>query len=96
MSATPFKPSNHITVLSNDSTTDFDRCKSNHPSNPVVRWVLIAGKVFAITPQTCYRHVLSNGKDYYPYYDHDLTTVAHDDLFLYPPGDNYDLYCDSL
>jgi hypothetical protein len=40
-----------------------------------VRRVRIAGKIFTVTPQTCYKNILSDGTDYYPYYDFTLPTA---------------------
>jgi hypothetical protein len=87
-----FKQSNHIRLLPEGTTiTAINRSRFRHPSN-TCKWVLIGGKAFFVTPRSVYRHILADGTDYYPYYDHSLTVIDPDDLDNYPAGDNYDLY----
>lgn len=46
-----------------------------YPDNPDPirgRYIWIGDKIFYVTEETCYHHLLSNGSDYYPYYDNTL------------------------
>jgi hypothetical protein len=72
MNETPI-PQDHPIRLLPDTTS--------HPSNIRVipqlrqRRVKVAGKIFTVTPETCYKHFQSDGTDYYPYYDFTLPTA---------------------
>ena len=62
---------------------------------PSLRYVKVADKIFAFRPDTCFKHVLSHGGDYYPYYDDDLTTATRAEVLAYHDHDDEYIWGDS-
>ena len=79
--------SSHLTLLDDDNA--LRNSIRRHPASKPTRWVLVGGKAFCVTPSVYYRGILSDGTDYYPYYDFSLTTIDPDNLDNYELGDNY-------
>lgn len=76
----PSKPEpSHLTLL-DDNKPDIPSDIFDNDIGPVIRYVKIADKVFGITPETCYKGILANGADYFPYYDDDLTDATTADV----------------
>ena len=70
-----FKAATHTVVASEPISTGAVRILRPPENAPLVRWVKIGTTVYGVTPRDCYEGILASGKPYYPYYDHDLTTV---------------------
>jgi hypothetical protein len=73
----PYEEPSRITLL--DGPVPANDSEPIRTVGNAIRWVTIAGKVFGVTPKTCYKGILDNGTDYYPYYDdnlHDASTTA--------------------